>query len=295
MSDEIRGHVLSPDQLTDWGNQTRFVEPTLKNEVGEDVRVIDTTDDESGLTTIDDAIDAQDQVVTGSVITAEDPGEYTPKDYSFDVMVYNNEGKNGHLVKISSPEAWDELLEKDPNLGNASALAKGLRQAAKMETSQERDKDDYDKRKTNYDDQVKVETDRVAVTNNMAAEISYLVESNDLPEVATKYKDADWSDPEVAKQPGIKEQIELLSFMRNENNKRIKLGLKPMTSVVDAFNAYERQSNKNKVTNDIKAAGEARKAAGAIVAAPSPSQSTSAPKGISVGRSGNLRDVGRGW
>lgn len=297
MADEqVRGTLLTPAQVSDWGNTTRFIEPTLRNEVGEDVRTADTTEDEPDITTVDDAIEAQETIAEAEpVITAEDPGDYTPKDYSFDVTVYDTEGKNGRSVKIESPEEWDKLLESDPNLGNAAALAKGLRQAAKMEGSQERDKEDYDKRKADYDGQVEAETGRVEAINNMANEITYLVDGGDLPAVAAKYKDADWSDPEVAKQPGIKEQIALLSFMRNENTKRQKLGIKPMTSVVDAFNAFERQNSKTRTADDKRAAGEARKAAGAVVSAPSPSQNTSAPKGISVGRGGNLRDVGRGW
>lgn len=293
-----RGKLLSADELSDWGNNTRMVEPGTRTEDGRIVGgteaaepALDTIDKSIDNTVVDEAEEEQQPLVT-----VEDPGEFTPKDYSFQVTVFDSEGKNAKQVTVRSPEQWDELLETDPNLGSAAALAKGLRLAAKMEGNTERDKADYDVKKAEFDQATEAEKTRVAALTSMEAEINYLGENGDLPAVDAKYVNADWSDPDVAKQPGIKERIALLSFMRNENNRRTRLGLKPMTSVLDAFNAFERQNSKTRRISATKLAGEQRKAAGAIVAPSSPAPSASAPKGISVGRGGSLRDLAaNGW
>lgn len=294
-----RGKLMSAAEASDWDNDTRIVESGARTEDG---RTVGGTPDEPQveepeLSTIADSIDAVDEPqVEEPVITMEDPGDFQPKDYSFEVTVFDAEGKAGKQVKISSPEAWDELLETDPNLGSAAALAKGLRLASKMETNLDRDKADFDTLKETFTKHTQEAESRVAATNNMVAEINYLIESKELPTIDPKYKDADWTNPEVAKQPGIKEQVALLTFMRDENNRRTRLGLKPMTSVLDAFNAYERANSKTQQISAQKLAGEQRKAAGAIVAPASPSAQTAAPKGISVGRGGSLRDLGaNGW
>lgn len=292
-----RGKLLSADELSSWGNNTRMVEPGAKTEDG---RVVGGNEsEEEQLDTIDKSID---KTVTNEpeeqepIVTVEDPGEFTPKDYSFQVTVFDSEGKNAKQVTIKSADQWDELLESDPNLGSAAALAKGLRLAAKMEGNTERDKAEFDAKKAEFDEASEAEKTRVAALTSMEAEINYLGENGDLPAVDAKYVNADWSDPNVAKQPGIKERIALLSFMRNENNRRTRLGLKPMTSVLDAFNAFERQNSKTQDVTTKRLAGEQRKAAGAIVAPSSASSSASAPKGISVGRGGSLRDLAaNGW
>lgn len=288
----LRGKLLSADEVSTWGNESRFIEPGTKTEDGKTVAA--PTEDEA-LTTVDDAIDqsvvADEQEEIAQPVAVENPGEFTPNDYSFDITVFDSEGKNAKTVKIKDSDAWDQLLESDPNLGSAAALAKGLRLAAKMESNIDRDRDAYDKQKADYDSAVAAEAARTQALNTMTAEIDYLAKNGDLPDIDVKYVNADWTDKEIAKQPGVKERTELLTFMRNENNKRNRLGLKPITSVIDAFNAYERQNSKTRQIDSKKLAGQQRKAAGSVVAPASPSQNTTAPKGISVGRGGNLRDL----
>jgi hypothetical protein len=223
-----------------------------------------------------------------------DPGVFTPGDYTFEVVVYDAEGKSPKIHKIKSVDDWDELLERDPNLGSASALLKAQRAVSKMENSQEREQREFDAKKAKYNAE-KAEIDqRQQATDTMVAEIGYLQGKGDLPEVAKKYVDADWSDPEVAKQPGVKEQLALLNYMKKENKARIAAKLKPMTSILDAFNAYQiDRARKGQPAVRAQAAAQ-RKAQGARVAAVSPAPASGgAPAGISVGRGGSLRDLGR--
>lgn len=223
-----------------------------------------------------------------------DPGVFAPGDYSFEVVAYDSDGKNPKTHKIKSVEQWDELLERDPNLGSAAALLKAQRMANKMENGLERDEREHSDKKAKFDAEKAEIESKQAATDTMVAEIGYLQSKGDLPEVAKKYVNADWSDPEVAKQPGVKEQLALLNYMRKENKARLSAKLKPMTSILDAFNAFQiDQARKGKATGKVTAAAQ-RKTAGARVAATSPAPASGgAPSWVSVGQGGNLRDIGR--
>lgn len=216
--------------------------------------------------------------------TLVDPGEFKPGDHSFDVTVYDPDGKNGKVVSITSVEQFEQLLEDDKNFGSAAALMKAQRQSVKLENALEQERKDYDLLKAEY----KQEQDSVKAANDqltqMAAEFDYLTSKGELPPVARKYVNADWTDPEVAKQPGIKERAELLQFIEKENSARAKLGIKPFSSVIDAFNQFDRERAKTATKDKAKQAGETRRAAGARVAGSSPSPVNGTPKGMLAGR-----------
>jgi hypothetical protein len=276
-----------------WGNENRIVEPGVKSEDGEEVR----KDPEPDKTTeTEEEVPEPDEEVEDAPVTPSvpDPGEFTPGDYSFEVTTYNAEGQNGRTVKVNSLEQWEQLIDTDPNFGSAGALLRAQRAATHMESSIDRDEREYKAKKAQFDEAAKGEQARTEAMGNMVSEMGYLEGKGYLPKVANQYKNADWSDPEVAKQNGVKEQIALLKYMRNENNSRIRAGLKPMTSVLDAYNAFELDNSRKGTETAKKAAGEARKAAGSRVASSSPNPATTAPAGIAVGRGGSLEDLNRG-
>lgn len=293
---EVRGTLLTPDQVSDWGNEVTIIEPTSVNELGKSTTEQEPEESSTEEAEVEEVVETVEEPVYAPQV--EDPGEYAPNDYSFDVTVYDEEGKNGRTVKVSSIDQFEDLLEKDSNFGNAASLLKAQRLATKMETAQERDLADYTAKKAIYDEQVASVAHQTETLNTMAAEIEYLVGRGDLPPVDAKYKDANWADKSVANQPGVKEQRELLAYMRDENAKRISAGLAPMTSVLDAYNAWQiDQSREVQQTNKQKAADQ-RKAAGARVARSTPNAPTGiqAPPGIAVGRGGSLNDLGNaGW
>lgn len=231
------------------------------------------------------------EVSAQTLVTVADPGEYVPNDYSFEVQVFDEENKNPKTVKVNSIEDWDKLLEQEANLGSALALTKGMRLATKMESKTESDKADYDKRKADYDTGMVNANAQIASTNRLLAGLNYLVDKGELPKIATKYVNADWKDPEVAKQDGVREQIELLTYMEKENKARSAAGLDPFGSVLDAYNAFVIDQARIKAKTTRTDAGQARKDAGAKVASPAPAAMTTAPKGIAVGRGGSLRDI----
>jgi hypothetical protein len=117
-----------------------------------------------------------------------------------------------------------------------------------------------------------------------------------IPKIDPKYLDADWSDPGIAKQDGVKEQIELLNYMVKENEARLKAKVKPLVSIVDTFNAWQLDTGRQKEEAEAKAAAEARKEAGARVAGVSPSsQGSYVPKGIAVGNPNVLKRGASVW
>lgn len=225
--------------------------------------------------------------------TVADPGQFQPQDYSFEVTVFDDEGKNGKVKKIATVDEWDELLDTDPNLGSAASLLKAQRLATKMESKQDADKAAYDKAKIDFEaDQAKVQANTQFIEDRQK-ELDYLVDKGELPPLAKKFRDADWSDPEVAKDPGVKAQIDLLKYMDKENKSRTKAGLKPFSSMLDAFNAMDRDNARKAIKTAATAQGEARRQASARVGGVTPGPGSNMPKGVMVGRSlGSLDNLG---
>lgn len=213
------------------------------------------------------------------VITAEDPGEYTPGDYSFEVQI------KGKTIKVTSADQADELADEHADDLDAKTLGKLIRGGLKIESQSERDLKEWQEKKDKYDAQVSANNERQEALIALAAEFNYLVSKGLLPEVEDKYKNANWEDPEVAKQPGVVEQVELLRYMGKENEARAKLGVKPFGSVIDAYNSLQAEKSKTKAVEEKKAIAESRKAASAKIVgtstAPVPAM---APKGVAVGR-----------
>lgn len=214
------------------------------------------------------------------VVTIEDPGEYTPADYSFDVTL-----KDGKSVKITTPDEAEKLSEDPDNFETPKQLLDFIKKSTQMQSKLDKDHDKWQEQKNLFDTQTQTENQRQETINTMAGEFEYLVKKKLMPEIAKEDLDADWSDPEIAKKPGVKEQIELLNYMVKENEIRAKAKVKPLTSIVDAYNAWQLDTGRQKREKANKDAGEARKAASAKVAGVSPTQTgTYVPKGIAVGR-----------
>lgn len=291
---EPKGTFLEAAQTADWNNNLQIIEPGVTTEDGKTAKEGTQTEEEikeEVKTEVKTEAPAQEVEQT---IEIEDPGEFKAGDYAFEVTTYDAEGKKPKTTKITSVEQWDQLLDTDPNFGSATALLKAQRLSTKMETGLERDKASYDTKKAEYDEAVANQAARDEASQSMVNEISYLVNRGELPPVAAEYANADWSDPKIAAQPGVKEQVALLDYMSKENTARQKAGLKPLTSVLDAWNGYQLDEAKKTAQTQNQRVAEARKEAGARVAGVSPNPVTAAPRGIMVGRGGSLDELGRG-
>lgn len=220
-----------------------------------------------------------------------DPGDYKAQDYSFKVTVYDQEGKNGKVHTIKSVEQWDELLDTEPNLGSGGAVLKADRAAAKMERQAEQDLREHEEAKTAYKEQQEAVTSRNETLKALVGGMNYLTEKGKLPKIAAKYQNANWNDPEVAKQPGVKEQLELLAYMAKENKIRTQAGIPPFASVVDAHTQFLSEHKEATATQQDKDKAEQRRKNGSRISGPSPSPTNATPKGVMVGR--NLGDLSK--
>lgn len=288
----VKGTLLTPDQAGEWGNETVLIEKKAKTEANAlEAETEEKPEPEKPETTEETTTEPEPE----DVVYLDDPGDFTPKDYSFDVVTYDEEGKKPKTHKIKSVEDWDNLLEGDPNLGSGSALLKAQRLATKLETNTDRDQAEWQKTKDEYDKALADQNRNEAVTNTWANEIAYLEQNGSLPKVSEKFKNVPWAganaDKDALADENVKAQIELLDYMKKENGKRRKLGLSDLGPEA-AFNARLRDMGEKKASEDKKKSGEARKEAGARIAGSTPNPVTIAPKGIAVGVGGSLRDLG---
>lgn len=305
---QIRGKLLSAEESHDWGTELTIVEKdpkteenALRNEFEDAAKGEESESSESSESETTEEEEQPEETPVeqqSEQVTIEDPGDFQPGDYTFEITTYDEEGKKPKTVKITTIEQWDELLESDPNLGSTAAVGKAFRAAQKMELNTERDRQAWEDAKATYDQAVKdqevVETRNTTIFN----EINYLIDRQDLPKLTQEeMNNLNWDDPSVVKaHPNIVPHKELLNYMRSENASRLKRGLSPLQSAVDAYNAMQLDERRKGDAEARKAAGEARKAAGARVASGTSTPiSTAQPRGIAVGRVGDISRLGTNW
>lgn len=219
----------------------------------------------------------------------EDPGEFAPnKDgrYSFDVTL-----ADGTSFRIEKPEDIDKL-PPTPEFASVQDHARFNAAYSKMITGLEADKRDWDKAKGDFDVQESSEqeiTDYIAgIENGML----YLEKSGKLPPLSPQYNDvAKWNDPEVAKQPGVKERLALVNFIAKENAARVPLGL-PKVTALEAFAELRNQAYEAQATQRTQKQNELRKQRGAMVTGASrPAPSARSTDGMIVGSGGSLSEL----
>jgi len=260
---------------------------TADNSKGDDGTV--SGDDTEG--NEEDTEEYEDTPVPPEISRVEDPGEYTPADYSFDVTL-----ADGKIIKVSTPEEADKIAEDPNNFETPKQLLDFIRRSNKMESKLDKDFEAYEKSKADFDNQQASQAERTETIQAMTKEFEYLVSKGQLPKVDPQYLAKDWTDPEVAKQPGVKEQLALLNYMVKENEVRTKAGIRPLTSIIDTYNAWQRDEGRKQEEAEHKAQVAARKQAGARIAPSSPAQQGGyVPKGIAVGNPNALSRSSSVW
>ncbi len=74
----------------------------------------------------------------------------------------------------------------------------------KMNIQLDKDKDKWEQSKNAYEQQTETATERQNLINDLASGFQYLTDKGLIPKVSPEHQTADWFDPEIAKQPGIK-------------------------------------------------------------------------------------------
>lgn len=285
----VKSHILSPEEMDAWKNGADEG-PILRHAAD----VEKDKEPDKPVVKAADAPKVQEPAAALPQPTVDDPGEYAPADYSFEVTIYDADTKNPKQVKISNVEEFDALLENDSNFGSYASLAKAQRAADKMESKAEADEAKWTAAKAEFDAESTRTAGDIARINNVAAEIDYLASKGKLPAITDALNNANWKDPEIAAQDGVKERLALLAYMDKESGDRIKAGLGPLTSPISALREMQLEESEKSGASTTARQAQNRKAAGAKVGGSSPAPATGAPKGISVGRvsPGGLRDLG---
>lgn len=214
-----------------------------------------------------------------------DPGEFQPKDYSFDVEL-----ADGSKIRIEKPEDIDKI-PADADFGSPKNLMLAQANYSKMVSGLDADKREYEASKEAYDKQQTANADLETRITTMMNEMAYLEKKGKLPVIADEFKEADWSDPEVAKQPGVKERLAILEFRAKENEERAELGLSPM-SVLEAASEMANQAAEQKAADVKQKQGQHRKDKGAMVTGTSTAPVENLPDDMIIGEGGSIRDIG---
>jgi hypothetical protein len=236
-----------------------------------------------------EATDTKEQTQTTQVeeqhTRLEDPGDFQPSDYSFDVTL-----ADGTTVHVERPEDIAKIPQ-DADFGSPKNFLEVQANYTKMVNGIDTDKRAHEESKSAYSKQVEADQAVESHLQTLMSEFSYLEGNGDLPPVPAQYQNADWSDPEVAKQPGVKERIDLLNFRKEENDKRQNAGL-PAIGVLETKTLMENRAFKEAQSHREQAESDMRKKRGAMVngqSAPAPGSKSSGD--MIIGPGGSLRDL----
>lgn len=214
-----------------------------------------------------------------------DPGEFQPKDYSFEVEL-----ADGTKHRIGKPEDIDNLPEA-PQFATLKEHTQFITNYTKMVNGIDADQREYEAEKAKFDEVQKNNADVEQRVTTMLNEMSYLETKGKLPQVADEFKEADWSNPKVAEQPGVKERLALLEYRHTENQERTKLGLSPM-SVIEAHMQMQQEAVVAAEAEAKQKAADLRKAKGAMISGPSSVPTNGMPDDMIIGEGGSTRDIG---
>lgn len=222
-------------------------------------------------------------------VTATDPGEFKPQDYSFTIQT-----TDGRTHKISTPEdaeSFASQLDTNPELISASQFLALGRKSAMMEQNIARDEAYFNQMKASYEEQTAQAQTRENYLNQWQGEANYLRQKGDLPPLTNELTNADWTDPEVASQSGVKETLELFKWMEEENTRRMNAGLPPDLSLVSAHTAMQLEAmRKGEADADAQQKVTTRQR-GAMVGKRSPYIPVNQSKGTIVGAARSLDDL----
>lgn len=215
-----------------------------------------------------------------------DPGqEFTPQtDYSFDIEL-----ADGQKIHITKPEDID-TIPQDADFGSPANLMKAQAAMNKMVIGIDQEQREYEANKQKFESQRAASEAADQQVATMISEMTYLENKGELPSVDPKYDNADWTDPEVQKQPGVKERLDLLNYRAEENKARAAAGLPPM-GIIEALNQQKLESYETTRVETKNKDAALRKAKGAMVGGGAPTPMNTIPDDVIAGPGGSIRDI----
>lgn len=213
-----------------------------------------------------------------------DPGDFTPKDYSFEVEL-----ADGTKFNIKSPEDVSQLPE-DASFKSIQDHTAFINNYTQMVNGVAADKQQYETDKKTFEEQKAVADENEKFIQTIENSFSYLEGKGKLPAVPAQYAEANWADPEVAKQPGVKERVELVNYMAKENAERESLGL-PRMSPLEAHAEIQNKALEEQQAQRTQKQADLRKERGAMVSGQSAPAPGKANSDMIVGSGRPLRDL----
>ena len=288
LGDEVKGDLKPNKDFTDKEQEATDTEEEESGEEGEEAEGEAEAVTSGGDETEESEADTSE--IDAYRTSAVDPGDFKPAgDYSFEVTTLD-----GKSHKISSSEEADNFavaLDKNPELISASQFVAFNRGLARMERLLEAEQWAWKNQKEAFAKEQAVTETRNATLSQWDKEIKYLRERGDLPTITSQFNNADWADAEIAKEPAVKETIELFDWMEGENGRREKVGLEPIKSVLDAFEIREAQTLRQELKGTKNKAIKTRQAKGAMVGGNAPHVPSNTPKDTIIGEGGSLNDL----
>jgi len=246
----------------------------------------DTTDSGSGSDTSEVVIEEpKPEPVVEVKEEVTDPGEFQPKDYSYDITL-----ADGSVIKISKPEDIKNI-PADASFESPQALFEAGAKYTQMVNGIEADKREYDANKEKFESDKENKEAVEKRIETAIAEMNYLETKGRLPKYDAKYDTQNWNDPEVAKQPGIKERLELINYRAKENEQRQALGLGEM-SLIEAQMQMAQEARESREVEVKNKQAEARKKRGSMVGGNTSSElSDGSEDDMIIGEGGSIRDI----
>lgn len=218
-----------------------------------------------------------------------DPGDFKPGDYSFTIQT-----TDGKVHKISTPEDAESFaaqLDNSPDMIAASQFLALGRKTSMMEQGLATDKRAYDAIKEQHDLQTSQQATREQYLTQWQGEVKYLRDKGDLPPITDELNKADWTDPKVATEPGVKETLALYKYMEEENNRRMAAGLPPDLSVVSANTSMRLEERLNLDKEEVESNKTRQRSRGSMVTGKSPHIPANASKGTLIGEPKGLEQL----
>jgi len=230
------------------------------------------------------------KVVAKAPDAPEDPGDPPAEDQTVEVTTFGEDGKGMQTHQVKNRKEWLALIRATEESGrNFSSTAQMLEAHAKvedMESDRRNTKAEYDKKAEAFKTYQETQDQLQQELDAWQREMDFLVAEKALPKLTKAQQQLDWNVPANRKDPAIKAHYDLIQFMRTENDKRVQAGIKPLSSLVDAWEKLETQNLKLQKSKDKVAGVQARKKASSRVMGASSNPPMGKVKGEMVGSPG---------
>lgn len=221
--------------------------------------------------------------------TTADPGEFQPGDYSFTVQT-----TDGRTHRISSPEDADGLareLDNNPDLISASQFMQLSRKTALMEQGIANDQRAYEQAREEWETQANQQQVREQTLQNIYSGLSYLEGRGLIDKVPPELDRADVKWEDHTDNPAIKQRLDILKYMEDENNARMSAGLLPNFDPIAAQTAMELETIRNRDKETSSREKTINRSRGALVGKKAPYQPSNPQPGTITGEARGLQDL----